>query len=110
MTSIVYLGFALHQEFALVYGRSTLTLLYCLLKNVLCTRHSTCIIAYCCRWIPYKTVNVPPSANFRDYSGMAFSGERFGVVSQVRDSGESIVIAPLMMATYLRCCLCYIQQ
>ena len=37
----------------------------------------------CCRWVPYKTINVPSSANFIDYSGMAFSGDRFGIVSQV---------------------------
>ncbi len=36
-----------------------------------------------CRWVPIKTVDVPSKAAFTDYSGMAFSEERFGIVSQV---------------------------
>ena len=50
---------------------------------------STLSVILTCRWVPYKTVNVPPSANFKDYSGMAFSGERFGIISQVRSQSRT---------------------
>lgn len=35
-----------------------------------------------CKWVPVKTVHVPSTAAFTDYSGMAFNGKRFGIVSQ----------------------------
>ena len=40
-------------------------------------------LVFVCRWVPIKTVHVPSTAAFTDYSGMAFSGKRFGIVSQV---------------------------
>ena len=39
---------------------------------------------YARRWVPTKTIHVPSEADFQDYAGMAFSGDRFGIVSQVR--------------------------
>ena len=36
-----------------------------------------------CRWVPKKTIHIPTTAAFQDYSGMAFHGDKFGIISQV---------------------------